>query len=237
MKKALIDVSYIIVILIMFILIFELLGMSLLSGNIHYQKFVEGFYTTYQVLTLENWNSLLYELWPMNNLCFLYFVVWIFLGNYILFNLFTSILLQSFGNDDENDVDDMTEDEIVEKMYLLPDYLYTIQKAEREHKILNSKSFRRQTQRETDFGDETDNKEINVNERDQSKGYIPLRLIIRDNMKYLKYFLILLFIPFMVLAEECNINDVVISSIEPIKTNGNLVEKTEATAEGCEYPV
>ena len=169
MKKALIDVSYIIVILIMFILIFELLGMSLLSGNIHYQKFVEGFYTTYQVLTLENWNSLLYELWPMNNLCFLYFVVWIFLGNYILFNLFTSILLQSFGNDDENDVDDMTEDEIVEKMYLLPDYLYTIQKAEREHKILNSKSFRRQTQRETDFGDETDNKEINVNERDQSK--------------------------------------------------------------------
>ena len=51
-------------------------------------------------------------------------------------------------------------------------------------------------------------------------------------MKYLKYFLILLFIPFMVLAEECNINDVVISSIEPIKTNGNLVEKTEATAKG-----
>ena len=55
MKKALISVSYIVCILIMFILIFELLGMSLLSGNVHYQKFVEGFYTTYQVLTLENW--------------------------------------------------------------------------------------------------------------------------------------------------------------------------------------
>ena len=39
-------------------------------------------------------------------------------------------------------------------------------------------------------------------------------------MKYLKDFLILLFIPFIVLGEECNINDVVISSIEPIKTNG-----------------
>ena len=51
-------------------------------------------------------------------------------------------------------------------------------------------------------------------------------------MKYLRFFIILLLIPFMVLAEECNINDVVISSIEPIKTNGNLVEKTEATAEG-----
>ena len=51
-------------------------------------------------------------------------------------------------------------------------------------------------------------------------------------MKYLKYFLILLFIPFIVLGEECNINDVIITNIEPIKTNGNLVEKTEATAEG-----
>ena len=168
MKKALVSVSYIIVILVMFILIFELLGMSLLSGNAHYQKFVEGFYTTYQVLTLENWNGLLYELWPMNNLCFLYFVVWIFLGNYIIFNLFTSVLLQSFGNDDENDVDDMTEDELVENMYPLPDYLYTIKKAEIEHKVLNQKSLRRQTQRETNF-DDMDSKETQMNEAEQSK--------------------------------------------------------------------
>ena len=134
----------------MFILIFELLGMSLLSGNIHYQQFVEGFYTTYQILTLEDWNSLLYELWPMNNLCFIYFVVWIFLGNYIIFNLFTSVLLQSFGNDDENDVDDMTDDELIENMYPLPDYLYSIKKAEKEHKQLTSKDLIRYTQRETD---------------------------------------------------------------------------------------
>ena len=169
MKKALINVSYIVCILVMFILIFELLGMSLLSGNAHYQKFVEGFYTTYQILTLENWDGLLYELWPMNNLCFIYFVIWIFLGNYIIFNLFTSVLLQSFGNDDENDVDDMTEDEIVENMYPLPDYLYTIKKAEIEHKILDSKSLKRQTQRETDFEESDGIKETSINEADQSK--------------------------------------------------------------------
>ena len=134
MKKALSSVSYIVCILVMFILIFELLGMSLLSGNIHYQQFGEGFYTTYQILTLENWDGLLYELWPMNNLCFFYFVVWIFLGNYIIFNLFTSILLQSFGQDDEDDEDDLTPDEIVENMYPLPDYLYAIRKAQKEHK-------------------------------------------------------------------------------------------------------
>ena len=43
MNKAIASVSYIVVILVMFILIFELLGMSLLSGNIHYQQFGEGF--------------------------------------------------------------------------------------------------------------------------------------------------------------------------------------------------
>ena len=134
MKKALASVSYIVCILIIFILIFELLGMSLLSGNIHYQQFGEGFFITYQILTLENWDSLLYELWPMNYFCFFYFVVWIFLGNYIIFNLFTSVLLQSFGQDDEDDADDYTDDEKVENMYPLPDYLYAIKKAEIEHR-------------------------------------------------------------------------------------------------------
>ena len=148
MKKALASVSYIVCILVMFILIFELLGMSLLSGNIHYQDFGEGIYTTYQILTLENWDGLLYELWPMNNLCFFYFVVWIFLGNYIIFNLFTSVLLQSFGQDDDDTNDDLTEDEFVENMYPLPDYLYIIKKSEKEHKKI-SKLVRRSNQKES----------------------------------------------------------------------------------------
>ena len=96
-KKAILNVSYIIAIILMFILIFVLLGMSLLSGNSHYQSFLESFYTTYQLLTLEGWNSLLIEMWAMNYLCFFYFLAWIVLGNFVLFNLFISVLLQSFG--------------------------------------------------------------------------------------------------------------------------------------------
>ena len=61
----------VVIILIMFILIFELLGMSLLSGNRHYQSFLEGFYTTYQILTLQNWDELFIQMWPLNHLCFL----------------------------------------------------------------------------------------------------------------------------------------------------------------------
>ena len=129
-KKALTNVYYIIIILIMFILIFVLLGMSLLNGNSYYQSFLEGFYTTYQVLTVENWDGIFIQLWPTYHLSFCYFIIWIFLGNYILLNLFTSILLQSFGENDKEDEDDLTEDEQIETIYPLPDYLFTL-----KHKI------------------------------------------------------------------------------------------------------
>ena len=143
MKKALVSVSYIVVILIMFILIFELLGMSLLSKNKHYKSFSEGFYITYQVLTLENWDGLLYELWNMSAYSFFYYAIWIFLGNYIIFNLFTSVLLQAFG-EDEKDFE-LTEDEIIENMYDLPDYLYNLKKAEQDHTSIISNQKRKAT--------------------------------------------------------------------------------------------
>ena len=127
--KAILNVAYIICIILMFILIFQLLGMSLLSGNVHYQSFLEAFYTTYQILTLESWNELLIEIWPMNYLCFFYFLAWIILGNFVLFNLFISVLLQSFGEGGEEDEEDLTDDEKVEKMFGLPDYLYTIKES------------------------------------------------------------------------------------------------------------
>ena len=127
-SKALINVSYIIAIILMFILIFVLLGMSLLSGNSHYQSFLEAFYATYQILTLESWNELLIEMWPMNNLCFFYFLAWIVLGNFVLFNLFISVLLQSFGEGGDEE-EDLTDDEKVERMFGLPDYLYIIKES------------------------------------------------------------------------------------------------------------
>jgi hypothetical protein len=74
-KKSLTNVTYIIIILILFILIFQLLGMSLLYQNRHYQTFLEAFYTTYQILTLENWDSIFYEIWPMNKFCIFYFAL------------------------------------------------------------------------------------------------------------------------------------------------------------------
>ena len=133
-KKSLANVAYIILILIMFLLIFQLLGMSLLNGNMRYQSFMIAFYTTFQILTMENWNAVFYEIYPMSELTFFYFLIWIFLGNYILFNLFISILLQSFEDSDQMDEDDEDDNEKVERQFNLPDYLAQLKNIEVEHK-------------------------------------------------------------------------------------------------------
>jgi hypothetical protein len=162
MTKAIGNVAYIVIILIMFILIFELLGMSLLNENYHYKSFGEGFYITYQVLTMENWDGLLYELWNMNEIVFFYYAIWIFLGNYIIFNLFTSVLLQAFSEDEEDF--DLTEDEIIENLYSLPDYLYNLKKAELEHtKIISIQKRKSTFVKELFKSDFNDNNNININ--------------------------------------------------------------------------
>jgi len=133
--------------------------MSLLSANFHYRSFTEGFYITYQVLTMENWDGLLYELWNMSELVFFYYAIWIFLGNYIIFNLFTSVLLQAFSEDEEDF--DLTEDEIIENLYSLPDYLYNLKKAELEHtKIISIQKRKSTVVKElfkSDFNDNNNN--------------------------------------------------------------------------------
>ena len=133
-QKSIVNLLYILMILLMFLLIFQLLGMSLLNGNILYQSFLNAFYTTFQILTVEGWNKVFIELYPMSAFVFFYFLIWIFLGNYILFNLFISILLQSF---DGSDKEDETEDEMIERTFNLPDYLYAL-KLEEEYAYLNN---------------------------------------------------------------------------------------------------
>lgn len=43
-------------------------------------------------------------------LTILYFVIWIFMGNYILLNLFLAILLNGFSVNNDNDFDEMTDE-------------------------------------------------------------------------------------------------------------------------------
>jgi hypothetical protein len=179
--KAILNVAYIITIILMFILIFQLLGMSLLSGNSHYQSFLEAFYSTYQILTLESWNELLIEMWPMNYLCFFYFLAWILLGNFVLFNLFISVLLQSFGEGADEDEDDLTDDEKVDKMIGLPDYLYTI-KESAKHKSSSEKLQKRNQVFEADIFQNDNSKSMIQNSMTGTKSQFALNSNSKSNI-------------------------------------------------------
>lgn len=108
--------------LFLFLVVFSLLGMQLFGGRFdfdgeqprsNYDNFHFAFLSTFQLLTMENWFNLLYNgmRTSLGNGGSLYFVIWIFFGNYTLLNLFVAILLDSFStttDDDDIDNEDFT---------------------------------------------------------------------------------------------------------------------------------
>ena len=60
---------------------------------------------------MENWQSVLFDAFygqtaGMNLTNSVYCIVWIFLGNFILLNLFLAILLDSFLDESEEEIDE-----------------------------------------------------------------------------------------------------------------------------------
>lgn len=67
-----------------------------------------AFLVVFQVLTMENWQTVLFDLMRGDIdkiLASAFLIVWIFVGNFILLNLFLAILLDSFIEEDEEQED------------------------------------------------------------------------------------------------------------------------------------
>lgn len=108
---------YLALLLFLFIFIYSLLGMQVYGGNYNfssnfldppgvprtnYDNFNAAFLTTFQILTIENWPTLLYDSLRCGvsiPITILYYISWIFLGNMMLLNLFLAILLDAFTAD------------------------------------------------------------------------------------------------------------------------------------------
>ena len=103
---------YLAMLLLLFIFIYALLGMQTYGGRFNFDdgkpranfdSFNSAFITVFQVLTMENWQVVLYDCMrsSVNKiLTALYLISWIFVGNFMLLNLFLAILLDSFAEDD-----------------------------------------------------------------------------------------------------------------------------------------
>lgn len=65
------------------------------------------------MLTTENWNSVLYDSMRNEEIGYyapvIYYVSWIFIGNFILLNLFLAILLDGFLSEDDEEAGDEEE--------------------------------------------------------------------------------------------------------------------------------
>lgn len=114
MAKSYMSFIYITMLMFLFIYIFALLGMSIFGATMNfpdgrprsnYDYMLISAVTTFQVLTMENWQLILFSLMrsDQNNKFFVSFILmgWIFLGNFILLNLFLAILLDAFLEEED----------------------------------------------------------------------------------------------------------------------------------------
>jgi len=106
------QVTNALIVMALVMLIFTLFGMQLLGGMYHpliasgvmsevprpnYDTFFWGFITTFQICTLENWNSELADGYAAIGITgSIFFVVLVMVGSYMFLNLFLAILLDSF---------------------------------------------------------------------------------------------------------------------------------------------
>ena len=112
-SKSVTRYMYIGLLLFILMMVYTILGMQIFSGNFssssnsraNFDSFHSSFLSTFQILSVENWQSILYA--AMNSQAgyasCLYFISWIILGNYIILNLFLAILLENFS---ESNVED-----------------------------------------------------------------------------------------------------------------------------------
>ena len=80
----------------------------------NFDTFFWAFITIFQILTGENWNTVMYDGMRINGGYAIYFVLLVVVGNYIILNLFLAILLDNFGGGGDDDDEDEVVDPVVE---------------------------------------------------------------------------------------------------------------------------
>lgn len=109
------SIFYLAILLFLHVYIYALLGLQFFGGEMpflggsnrySFDTFSSSFIVAFDLLTVENWNNSLFNVMGTNYnpfLISLYFVSCIFIGNYMLLNLFLAILLDGFTEVEEEE--------------------------------------------------------------------------------------------------------------------------------------
>lgn len=122
--KSISNFIYLFMLLILFLVIFTLLGMKIFGGQFNFNEglprgnfdtFHWAFVTMFQVLSTENWNDILTSALRSSAGIggSLFLVTWVILGNFIFLNLFLAILIESFSEEKDEGFFDSFEKAIV----------------------------------------------------------------------------------------------------------------------------
>eukprot|EP00736_Rhodelphis_marinus_P000156 Rmarinus@m.17433 len=121
------SIGYFSCLMVLFIFIYSMMGMQMYGGEMYtsltedgeraeipranFDDFLASFTTVFQIITGENWNTVMYDaIYCCNTgLSILFFVSLFVLGQYIVLNLFLVLLLQHFGESDDDVEDDASD--------------------------------------------------------------------------------------------------------------------------------
>jgi len=104
------SIGYLSILLFLFMFIASVAGMQMFGGKMestrsHYDNFGIAMLTTFQILSGENWNEVLYD--AVNSTSYgaiVYFLLVVVIGNFLVLNLFLAILLSKFSTGDPPDI-------------------------------------------------------------------------------------------------------------------------------------
>jgi len=99
------NMGYLSIVLLLFMFIASVGGMQMFGGKLgsmrsNYDDFLLGMLTTFQILSGENWNEILYD--AINSTSYgamVYFLLVVIVGQFLILNLFLAILLSKFTCD------------------------------------------------------------------------------------------------------------------------------------------
>lgn len=131
--KTVADMSYFGILLFLFIYIFTLVGMQFFANRFRFDEngyalleinsqewhdsvdrprsnfdgFTHAFASTFQIITTENWNNIMYDCWRASGSgAIFYCIIVVILGTFLLKNLFLAILLCNFSREEDDKIKD-----------------------------------------------------------------------------------------------------------------------------------
>lgn len=114
---------YVGLLLVIFLVIYALFGMKLFGGKFvlsgvehksNFDSFNNAFFSMFQVLTLRSWRDVLQPCMRAitPSVAAIYVISWIYIGNYVLLNLFLAIILEAFTQADKEITEELGEEEV-----------------------------------------------------------------------------------------------------------------------------